>query len=137
MESGLVSILGVLFDRGILTTFSIELTTLVAIYYLYKLVLKPMLVKVEKIPTLEEIKETVTTAAAPEDIHFEEIAKRLEKLMEELDKHFDEEITNSRDIADIKRDIEYIKQILNQFQGHMMYSSGDRRSSDFGNRELK
>jgi predicted RNA-binding protein (virulence factor B family) len=39
-----------------------------------------------------------------------------------------------REIRELKKDVEQIKQILNQFQGHLMYSD---KSNSFGNRELR
>ena len=49
--------------------------------------------------------------------------------LDDLDKDTNKEVQNLRE------DVDKIKQILNQFQGHLMYRGS--RSNDFGNKELK
>ena len=62
------------------------------------------------------------------------MSKLLDKLVEKLDGVDEVAKNNGRDLTEIKHDVENIKQILNQFQGHMMYNDQPR---NFGNRELK
>ena len=43
---------------------------------------------------------------------------------------------NGKELDELKRDLEHIKQILNQFHGHLIYNA-ERRAAYFGNKELK
>ena len=102
---------------------------------LYKYIIKPMYEKVLIVPTKDEVKDIVGESIAIEKTDFEELSKKLESVSKSIEFLKELDKSNFKEITEIKRDVEQIKQILNQFQGHMMY--GGRRTSDFGNRELK
>jgi Zn-dependent M32 family carboxypeptidase len=93
-----------------------------------------MLDKLKSVPSNAQIKESLKESENNSDLKLEEVSKKLDKMIEVLDEIEDNGDANRRDVKEIRRDIEHIKQILNQFQGHLMYGGGP---SHFGNRELK
>lgn len=124
METGLLAILNSLIENGILADATLFLIIISILVYGFSFFIRPIYQKVDKLGTPEQIKT---------EINVEELSKKLDKMTKVLDeiKEFDRD--SYREINELKRDIEQIKQILNQFQGHLMYG----RSSSFGNRELK
>lgn len=124
METGLLAILNSMIENGILADATLFLIIISILVYGFVYIVQPMAKKLEGLATIEQIKH---------EVNIEELSKKLDKMTEVLDeiKEFDRD--SYREINELKRDIEQIKQILNQFQGHLMYG----RSNSFGNRELK
>jgi chromosome segregation ATPase len=88
--------------------------------------------KIRSVPNEDSLKQIVKENSS--ELELKEVSNKLDKLIEALDEIESTGNSNRRDIKDLRRDVEQIKQILNQFQGHFMYSGGP---SHFGNRELK
>ena len=124
METGLLAILNSMIENGILADATLFLIIISILVYGFVYIIQPMAKKLEGLATIEQIKN---------EVNIEELSKKLDKMTQVLDeiKEFDRD--SYREINELKRDIEQIKQILNQFQGHLMYG----RSNAFGNRELK
>lgn len=137
MESQFFEFISGLVERGVITDTGLILFLILMISGLSYYVVKPIYYKVLSIPTVDDVKEIIINTAKSEEFNIEEIEKeinsKLDKLIEVLDEVEDLEKGSYREIKELKRDIEQIKQILNQFQGHLMYG----RNSDFGNRELR
>ena len=101
---------------------------------IYWKVLRPMKKRVDVIPTTEECQGMVDDQTEKLDLDVVGILEKLDNITDSL-KDIENKSKNShQEVSTLKNDVEGIKQILNQFQGHMLY--GNSRS-DFGNRELK
>lgn len=133
MEASLVTLISELAEAGILTDTALLLIVITGLGLVYKNVLKPMFTRVKKQPTIEEIKELVKESRNIDENNVEEVSKKLEEIENKLNEVEDYLKVEQADHAQLKRDIEQIKTMLNQFQGHMMYNHGGA----FGNRELK
>lgn len=120
--------------EGIIADSTLLLIIIALLGFLYKFFLVPMLDKLKSVPSNAQIKESLKESENNSDLKLEEVSKKLDKMIEVLDEIEDNGDANRRDVKEIRRDIEHIKQILNQFQGHLMYGGGP---SHFGNRELK
>jgi uncharacterized coiled-coil protein SlyX len=138
METGIITIIGDLAATGQLT----DTTLLIIIISLLGLSLKyliiPLASRLKKQPSTDELNAAIHDVS---DVVEEQVgvasaklSRLLDKLVEKLDDVDEVVKNNGRDITEIKHDVEQIKQILNQFQGHMMYNDQPR---NFGNRELK
>lgn len=102
----------------------------VMVFGIYKFVLIPMKKKVVDMPSSESVKDIVNDTTSAEIEKLNGKIDILIKRMETLETHNE---TSEKDCDEIKRDLENIKQILNQFHGHMLYNN----QAAFGNRELK
>lgn len=120
--------------EGIIADSTLLLIIIALLGFLYKFFLVPMLDKLKSVPSNAQIKESLKESENNSDLKLEEVSKKLDKMIEVLDEIEDNGDANRRDVKELRRDIEHIKQILNQFQGHLMYGGGP---SHFGNRELK
>lgn len=136
MESGLFTILETLINKGVLADTSLFLVIIAILIYGYKFVLSPILEHVKAAPSLDEIKVIAQPRNEVEGVNVEEISKKLDKIVEVLDEVEDFGRGNYREVKELKKDIEQIKTMLNQFQGHFMYNRSTN-SGDFGNRELR
>ena len=136
MEAGFFSLLSDVVTAGVVTDGTLLLFIFALAWMGYKYVLKPLSDKVDSLASADDLNKVMEEHDNFSEYEIEELSKKLEKLLEKLDVVEELSKNHDRDIQDLKRDIEHIKQILNQFQGHLMYS-GNRRSPDFGNRELK
>ena len=101
----------------------------------YIKVIKPLKDRIDTMATLKDIKVTNDESAKQEKINLDEIIEKLDKIIDNIDEIQDLDGNTYREIISMRRDVETVKQILNQFQGHMMY--GGHRAEDFGNRELR
>lgn len=133
MEAGLIKLITDMAVSGIITDTALLLIIIAGLGILYKKVLDPMFQKIKKQPTIEDLKKIVQTASDEDELNVEEVSKKLEEMLKKLDDIEEFGKNNYREIFELKRDIEQIKTMLNQFQGHMMYNHG----GTFGNRELK
>lgn len=124
----------------------LELTALAAVSYYF---LRPMYEKMKTLITKEEIVEIlekrvhdetteienyIAQTVKDETRQLEDIINRLERLYDRIESIDENEKSSYKEMKEIRRDIESVKQILNQFQGHMLYG---RRATDFTNQELK
>jgi SMC interacting uncharacterized protein involved in chromosome segregation len=100
----------------------------------YKYAFKPFKEKADKSPSEETIKSLLYDLKTEETVNIEELSAQFDKMLSMIDEIGDISKGNFRETKELKKDIETMKSILNQFQGHMMYG---RRGDDFGNRELK
>lgn len=130
----LVTLIGELVQNGTIADTTLLLIIISLIGLGYQFVLKPLLARVEKTPTTKTVADIVNAANVGCGTSFESVSKRLDKLLEVLNEVEGLNKDSTRDIKELRRDVEQIKQILNQFQGHLMYGGGP---SHFGNRELK
>jgi len=133
MEASLLAILSSLAEAGTITDTALILIVISVLGLSYKKVLMPMLLRVQKQPTTEEIKELVKEISDKDQLNVEDVSNKLKEIEKKLNEVEDYLKVEQTDHAQLKRDIEQIKTMLNQFQGHMMYNHG----SAFGNRELK
>jgi len=113
------------------------------------LILMTLLIVIGYINVIKPLQEKINTLAIQNDNDtitsekwFQKGSEELDKILENMNKiisNIDDtnDISKSsyKEIIDMRRDLETVKQILNQFQGHMMY--GYRRQDDFGNKELR
>lgn len=137
MEASIVALLNMVLQGDNSTGNAIILLLLALQLYVYKYIMKPMYDKIRNIPD-NDIREEKSEKFKELNLsHFKELETKLEKLEKVLDEMLDNQKGSKRDIDDIRTDISNVKSILNQFQGHMMYSGQGRRSSDFGNQELR
>jgi peptidoglycan hydrolase CwlO-like protein len=113
METGLFQLVSDLATAGVLTDTTLLLIVIGLIFYGYKNILRPMLDRVNGQPTLDEIKSIAQTRNEEEDLNVEELSLKLDKLLEKLNEVEGYSKSNERDISELKRDIEQIKQILN------------------------
>lgn len=130
----IISLLTSLTESGILDHVSLLLIIIAFLLWVYRNVLTPLKKKVDTMASHDEIKAHVKEVDSIHMNAIHHLSKKLDGLLEELKKVEDYSKSNSRDIIELRRDIEQIKQILNQFQGHLMYN---KKGSDFGNQELR
>jgi uncharacterized protein HemX len=139
METGIVSLIGDLASTGSITDTSLLLIIITLMGLACKYFIIPMFRKIKKQPTSEEINLIIKDAVKLTESQVNEVSEKLEKLLDKLVENLDEvedvSKNTGRDLTEIKHEVAQIKQILNQFQGHMMYNNAPSR--DFGNRELK
>ena len=102
---------------------------------LYWKVLKPMKARIDLIPTSPECQVLIDTQTSDSKAEMGELLDKLDGIIESLSEIGDLDGSSYKEIITLKRDVEGIKKILNQFQGHFLYSNS--RGGDFGNRELK
>lgn len=133
MES-LLNLISDFVKDGIIADSSMLLIIISLLVFLYRAFLVPMLDKINIIPGIDDVKSVLETNADITKLNLEEVSKKLDKIVDVLDGIEDNDSNNRRDIIDLKRDVEQIKQILNQFQGHFMYNGNP---GHFGNRELR
>jgi methyl-accepting chemotaxis protein len=142
METSIVSIISDLAVSGILTDTSLLIIIISILVLSYKYFIIPLLSKVSEQPTTEDLTSILQNSNDIIESQIDEVneisiklEKLLDKIVGDLDEVYDLSKNNTRDVTEIRSDAAQIKQILNQFQGHMMYSNSQSR--DFGNRELK
>lgn len=134
METGLFTLISDLVDAGAIADTTLLLIIISLLGLAYRYIFVPMLDKLNSVPTIDNMKNIVNQSAEISELDLDEVSKKLDKIVEVLDEIEGTGEANRRDIKDLRRDVEQIKQILNQFQGHLMYGGGP---SHFGNRELK
>ena len=121
--------------NGYISTETLLLMLNGLVIFGYIKVIKPLKDRIDTLATLKDIKESNDASTKEKKINLDEITEKLDKIIDNIDEIQDLDGNKYREIIDIRRDVETVKQILNQFQGHMMY--GVRRVEDFGNRELR
>lgn len=131
----ITKLIGDLVAEGTIAETTLLLILIGLSIWAYRNVISPLKKRVDAIPTYDEVKVYADNLDDGHIDSIKDVSLKLDKIVEELDKIEELGKENKRDIQDLKRDIDSIKTMLNQFQGHMMYSN--RRASDFGNQELK
>lgn len=136
MESEIFKLIPFIIENGSISNSG--LLTLILITGILYYVLKPIYNKIQITPSKNDIHEIIKSKINIEEKHLSEIgeniSKKLDKMTILLDEVEDLSEGSYREIRELKKDVEQIKQILNQFQGHLMYSD---KSNSFGNRELR
>lgn len=129
------SIISEAMKNGYISTETLLLMLNGLVIFGYIRVIKPLKDRIDTLATLKDIKESNDASTKEKKINLDEITEKLDKIIDNIDEIQDLGGNKYREITNIRRDVETVKQILNQFQGHMMY--GGRRVEDFGNRELR
>lgn len=117
------------------TEAGLMIVIIFALSFLYRYLFSPMHEKIKIIPSHDDIYELIEKNNSKSLKDLREVIDQLDIIEGKLDRVDEYENITDINIKDLRRDIEAVKTILNQFQGHMMYSG--RRSGDFGNEELK
>ena len=129
------SIISEAIKNGYITTETLLLLLNGLVIVGYFKVIKPLKDKIDTIATIDDIRATSDTTSREGKINLGEIITKLDKIIDNIGEIQDLDGNTYREIISMRRDVESVKRILDQFQGHMMY--GGRRAGDFGNRELK
>ena len=129
------SIISEAMKNGYITTEMLLLLLNGLVIVGYFKVIKPLKDKIDTIATINDIKATSDATSREGKINLGEIITKLDKIIDNIDEIQGLDSNTYREIINMRRDVESVKRILDQFQGHMMY--GGRRSEDFGNRELR
>ena len=128
------SIISEAMKNGYITTEMLLLLLNGLVIVGYFKVIKPLKDKIDTIATIDDIRSTSDATSREGKINLGEIITKLDKIIDNIDEIQDLDGNTYREIINMRRDVESVKRILDQFQGHMMY--GGRRSEDFGNRGL-
>jgi len=134
MENLIAGTVSKIFSDLGLADGGLGLATIALLVVLLKYYIIPIKAKLDAFPS-DEVIDKHFTATVFYDAKIKDIQSSLENLCILLNKIADTENTADREIKQIKEDVEKIKVILNQFQGHMMYNANGR--NEFGNRELR
>ena len=129
------SIISEAMKNGYITTETLLLLLNGLVIVGYFKVIKPLKDKIDTIATIDDIRATSDTTSREGKINLGEIITKLDKIIDNIDEIQDLDGNTYREIINMRRDVESVKRILDQFQGHMMY--GGHRAGDFGNRELR
>lgn len=135
METGILTVIQTLIKEGIFTETSLELVIIAILLYLYKYILRPTKALVKETATSNEVQSLSNDLIQFEELNIEELQIKMNSIiaqLETLERHC---ILTDTQLEDFKRDAEYIKKLLNQFQGHLLYNH--KSINNFGNRELK
>lgn len=129
------SIISEAMKNGYITTETLLLLLNGLVIVGYFKVIKPLKDKIDTIATIDDIRATSDATSREGKINLGEIITKLDKIIDNIDEIQDLDGNTYREIINMRRDVESVKRILDQFQGHMMY--GGRRAGDFGNSELR
>ena len=135
MENSVISLLNNAIEAGMITDTALLLLIIGFLAFIYRTILRPIVDRVNNVPTYNDVQKIIEDQKSNDSINLDELKSRLEKIVEYLELIEADSNISTRDIQDLKRDLDNIKQILNQFQGHLMYNNGGR--GHWGNKELK
>lgn len=130
----LISALTQFAESSKISAASLSIIIIMLMSFSYRYLFNPMFERIKKLPDSEEMKKIINYQHDKYVEQINVVIDRLEHIESKLSIIDDLENINDVHMKDLKRDIESVKTILNQFQGHMMYG---RRTGDFGNQELK
>lgn len=136
MESYILPFIKAITNGEIKPEIGLLLAIISIMYMLYKKVFLKILEKIDDIPSKSDLKRAMKDQTRYEYETIKELYDKLNKLSKELDEIDEISKDSKRELSEIRKDIEEVKTILNQFQGHMMYGPKSF-INDFGNRELK
>lgn len=122
-----------LFQKGLITEGGMLFIIIILLYWITKNIFFPIKKQLNDMPNKTEVENVVQEAC--EDLNLDEIRHKLEKLEESLNDLMDIDRDSNKEINQFKRDLETMKQLLNQFHGHLIYNV-ERRAANFGNKEL-
>lgn len=135
METGLFALLSDMTKNGIIADTTLLLIIIGLMFLAHKHILKPLVARVNTLPTTTDLDKRFNHKIELNEKHVREILLKLDAIEERVRKVEEFTALEGAEFQDFKRDIDLIRTMLNQFQGHMMY--GGRRAGDFGNQELK
>lgn len=138
METKILSIFGELIKNGDLSDSSLMILIIIVMCCGFKYIIRPMRQKIDLIPSQSYFKDTFDELKNDFNIHelSHEIEKKFLKLLEILNDIESLNKEKSKEVDELKRDLDHVKQILNQLHGHLIYNA-ERRAAYFGNKELK
>lgn len=138
MEPNLIAVLGELIKSGTLSETTLMLLIIIVMCCGFKYIIRPMRQKIDLIPSQSYFKNTFDDLKNNFNIHelSHEIEKKFLKLLEILNDIESLDKEKSKEIDELRRDLDHVKQILNQLHGHLIYNA-ERRAAYFGNKELK
>lgn len=132
MEGSIFSFIASLIAGGTLGTNSLIAIVILMLCVLSYYIFRPMFNKLNSMATKEELEELIQAKKDIDHGYVQDLESKLDNLIEIMDEIEKLDSRNNREIQELRRDIETIKQILNQIQGHMLFSR-----NDFGNKELR
>lgn len=112
---------------------AVSALTLAVLGLLWRFILGPMNERIKSVPTADDVVGIVRDVQARQMNELRAVSAKLDEIETKLSAISDSENTGTHNMSEIRRDIEVVKTILNQFQGHMLYGN---RSFD-GNQELR
>lgn len=112
---------------------AVSALTLAVLGLLWRFILGPMNERIKSVPTADDVVGIVRDVQSRQMSELKAVSSKLDEIESKLSAISDSENTGTHNMSEIRRDIEVVKTILNQFQGHMLYS---KRSFD-GNQELR
>jgi len=118
-------------ETGQLSQSSIPVLLVVLCILGFKYIFNPMKKRIDDMPLKGDVDKTI--AALKENINFEDVLLKFDKICELINKLEEIDKSSYNEINSFKHDLEHIKQLLNQFHGHLLYS--DNRPK-YGNKEL-
>lgn len=133
MEAALISLLNTGIKTGLIAETTLIFLVIGILLLCYKYMWKPTKDTVDELPSLESIKELLDGYSETDRMTLDNLTNYLKKIDEKLQDIGEKTTGSEREIQDMKKDVDSIREILNQIQGHLLYS----HSSGFGNRELK
>lgn len=134
MEAALISFFTQLVASGSITVSGLIVIVIVMLIGITYYLLTPIHKTVKGTPSLDDVRELINSQGNVDAAHVESINKTLDEIIKKLEEIDSYDRDNYRELKELRRDVESVKQILNQFHGHMLYG---RTPSDFGNKELK
>jgi len=132
MDMEIVSLVVHLVENDLFSIHSLLVFLIGIVFHVFWNYIRPIKTKVDDIPDITAMKEALFVHAAEDNTNFGNLKvtiREIEKLLEKIENN---QCNHKDSTKDTQKDIEQIKQMLAQFQGHMMYGS----SRDFGNKEL-
>lgn len=114
-----------LFETGVFTDAGLSAVIIAMIIFLYKYVLEPMQTRIQDLPTRNDLKELIDESNEIEELNLEELTNKLNEISESLKDIEGLDRGSYRSIKEIRKDVDEIKTLLVQFQGHMMYNKKD------------
>ena len=129
----ITTLISLLKDSGLPPALTGIAIVIMLLIYGFKKHWKPMTARLSNIPSKDDLAKSAKYIL--ETINIEKLLDKLDEITDRIDDG--EELLKGtlRETIELKRDIDNIKIILNQFQGSMMY--GTRSSDDLTNGRLR
>lgn len=133
METAFFTFITKLVAGGAITANGLIMSVIFLLLIMSFYIFKPMYKRIKEMPSKEEVKTFFDQKKEIDEAEVCNINAKLNKILDTMGKIDNLDENNFKEIESIRRDLENIKQSLNQFQGYMLYSKND----NFGNRELR
>lgn len=136
MDSVIGTIIGKLLELGVSEELFLIFLFLLFCYSLFQKYFRPIKENVERVPDqeyhnkIEKINEEERRILYDRLVSIEESLNNIQKYM--IDSDFNSKIL-IKESEKLNQELQQVKSIISQFQGHMMYG----RSDVFGNREIR